>query len=687
MEELSSESMMWVKVVMKGGEVLHVGVVYIVPEASVFRHEGLEALDCLAKGLHELREMRGERNVMVIGDVNGRIGELSVEVEVEGEMVVMPRQSADKTVNERGRTVMGLLQAFGMVVMNGLHGEDSGKATCKGASVVDWMAVGLEMKEECGGMRVEQGWMGEGKREDHAWLRLEWEAATVNGVERDPEESCEEKERAGRGGQKGRGRCNVRRGRREGWEGLVWECDRTLRRWCEEWDRRVAEGKEDVVEASRSWLEAHDRVVGDSIGWQKKRRGKKQSWYGREVSKWNREMRELMKEWMRGGGGEMSEGLSEKRREVRRRRQKEIRKKKAMRLRQKMREIEAAGKAGRGEHLLNALQEWSAAPRVALGGDRERMRGEDGEWVVGEKMTKAWRDTFEKVGKDLEEEGGFDEKVKGGVEGVVDGWKSDWPDERIEMEVDGVVKVTSLDGEVCQWEVRRAIRKLKNGKAGGVDGVLAEILKKGGEWMERSVWRLCWLVFRGERVPVEWLKAIKVPVRKKGSGVEFQHYRGVTLLSVVGKVFGMVVEARLREFCESRGILNDAQFGFRQKRACRDALLVVSEVVERRGGERVFAGFLDIAKAYPSVWRKGLWFKMWEVGVRGRMWRVLRTLYSKCEVAVRVGGVADDWYEEFVGVREGCVVSPLLFAIYINDLPQKLEEQGGGRGYGWESRW
>jgi hypothetical protein len=92
----------------------------------------------------------------------------------------------------------------------------------------------------------------------------------------------------------------------------------------------------------------------------------------------------------------------------------------------------------------------------------------------------------------------------------------------------------------------------------------------------------------------------------------------------------------------------------------------------------VFAGFLDIAKAYPSVWRNGLWFKLLEVGVRGRMWRVLRTLYAHCEVAVRVGGVADDWYEEFVGVREGCVVSPLLFAIYINGLPALLDEGGAG---------
>ena len=200
-----------------------------------------------------------------------------------------------------------------------------------------------------------------------------------------------------------------------------------------------------------------------------------------------------------------------------------------------------------------------------------------------------------------------------------------------------------------------------------------------GEWMLESVWRVCADVFRGERVPVEWLRAMKVPVKKKGSGDQFEDYRGVTLLSVMGKVFGMVMEARLREFCESRGVLTDFQFGFRKGRACRDALMVVTEVMERADeGERVFLGFLDIAKAYPSVWRKGLWFKLLEVGVRGRMWRVLRTLYAQCEVAVRVGSVADDWYEEFVGVREGCVVSPLLFALYTNGLPALLDDGGGG---------
>ena len=93
---------------------------------------------------------------------------------------------------------------------------------------------------------------------------------------------------------------------------------------------------------------------------------------------------------------------------------------------------------------------------------------------------------------------------------------------------------------------------------------------------------------------------------------------------------------------------------------------------------KLYAGFLDIAKAYPSVWWDGMWKKLLGLGVKGRMWRVLRTLYSKYEVGVRVQGEVSEWYEEFVGLREGCVLSPLLFALYINGVVEELNKNGGG---------
>jgi hypothetical protein len=643
MESVSSDEMMWVKIALVGGGLLFVGVVYMVPVASVYVAEVARAQAMMSAGLEYIRGVRGEKSVVLLGDVNGRIGETALEFEDEEEIVVVERVSSDKTVNERGLAVLGLLQAYGMMLMNGVDGEKSGEATCRGSSVVDWMAVTREMKEECSAMWVEEGWMaGEGGRADgdHGWLRFDWRrtvkvsmSACVGGEEEERVEGTDK-----------RGRCNVRKGWADEWESVERECERVMKPWCDERRKAEEEGETETVEGriAAGWLRAYDAVVEHSIGWGKRggSGGKRKTGYDKEISKWSKQMRAVTKEWMRETDEEKKTALAAQRREVRSERQRRVRRGRSGAMMKKMREIERMAMGGDGESLVKALERWSGRGRTVAGGDRARMKDGEGGWLMGEEMKKRWRDTFEEVGKGLEAEEGFDETIKMATEAAVDGWTAGWAvEEEVEMEHEGNMHQTTLDGDVRRWEVRRAIKRLRDGKAVGVDGVVGEVLKHGGEWMEESVWRLCRAVFRGEVVPVEWLRAIKVPVKKKGVGDAFDQYRGVTLLSVVGKVFAMVVEARLRAFCESRGILTDCQFGFRQGRACRDALLVVTEVMEQRGeGERVFMGFLDIAKAYPSVWRKGMWFRLWEVGVRGRMWRVVRSLYAKCEVAVRVGG-------------------------------------------------
>jgi hypothetical protein len=106
-----------------------------------------------------------------------------VELEVGEDVVVMPRMSEDVKVNDRGKMVLELLQAHGMVVMNGLDGAGSGKATCRGVSVVDWIAVGREMKGDCSPLEVEEEWLGgEGGRKDgdHRWVRVDWRATAVD---------------------------------------------------------------------------------------------------------------------------------------------------------------------------------------------------------------------------------------------------------------------------------------------------------------------------------------------------------------------------------------------------------------------------------------------------------------------------------------------------------------------------
>jgi len=104
----------------------------------------------------------------------------------------------------------------------------------------------------------------------------------------------------------------------------------------------------------------------------------------------------------------------------------------------------------------------------------------------------------------------------------------------------------------------------------------------------------------------------------------------------------------------------------------------MNEIVMNRQRNKVYAGFLDIKKAYPSVWWNGLWFKLRQMGVDGHMWNAIRSLYGTCRSSVRVGGVAEDWYEDKVGLRQGCPLSPLLFALYINEMAEEVKKASCG---------
>ena len=84
--------------------------------------------------------------------------------------------------------------------------------------------------------------------------------------------------------------------------------------------------------------------------------------------------------------------------------------------------------------------------------------------------------------------------------------------------------------------------------------------------------------------------------------------------------------------------------------------------------------FLDVKKAYDTVWRKGLWYKMWEMGIKGKMWRVVRSLYVNNRSCVYLDGKSSEFFTVNQGVAQGCTLSPTLFLIYINGLLCEIEK-------------
>jgi hypothetical protein len=125
--------------------------------------------------------------------------------------------------------------------------------------------------------------------------------------------------------------------------------------------------------------------------------------------------------------------------------------------------------------------------------------------------------------------------------------------------------------------------------------------------MLEMTWQLCSEVFEAERVPSDWTRGLIFPLFKGGDKLSTDNYRGISLLSIVSKLYVDLESAseRMRKFGEEQG-------GFRPDRATMDHVFVLNEVVRSRktSGLDSHICFLDIRKAYDTVFREGLWKRL-----------------------------------------------------------------------------
>jgi hypothetical protein len=310
---------------------------------------------------------------------------------------------------------------------------------------------------------------------------------------------------------------------------------------------------------------------------------------------------------------------------------------------------------------LKKLARWTKKDKTP-----DTVRNEKNEEVSGEGILEVWKESFRLLGVEDRKDDKFD--VEFG-ESVVK--------EQEEIEAESYHSHNynqELDTPIHPTEITGAIRRLKQGKAAGNDEVVAEVLKKGGDQVEYSMYLLCSKVWNEEKLPTDWTRGMIFPIYKDGDEKDTSNYRGITLLSIVGKVYAQVINERLMMWCERHKILVEEQGGFRPHRGCPDQLFSLVEVLKNRGDKGTFCCFIDVKKAFDRVFRAGLWKRIAEEGVKGKMWRVLKSIYETVESCVKVNGSLTDWFPIETGVRQGCVLSPLLYAIFINGLVKELNE-------------
>ena len=249
------------------------------------------------------------------------------------------------------------------------------------------------------------------------------------------------------------------------------------------------------------------------------------------------------------------------------------------------------------------------------------------------------------------------------------------------------VSATIPEGEIdrpfTDAEIEQAIEDLDYHKAEAEDGTRNPLYKCGGAEIRTHLRTLFNFLLEHETMPESWCKAVIVNLYKEGDRTDPGNYRGIALISCLGKLYLKLWATRLGQFLERT--LHDGQGGFRSGRSTVDQANTLVEVLLRRKrqGKSTYLFFVDFRKAFDTVWHAGLWKRLWDSGVQGKAWRVLRSLYSSIHASVRVGDQTSRFVRMRQGVRQGCPVSPILFNCFIDELSRMLDAASpDGEPYG-----
>ena len=249
----------------------------------------------------------------------------------------------------------------------------------------------------------------------------------------------------------------------------------------------------------------------------------------------------------------------------------------------------------------------------------------------------------------------------------------------IEVSVEDPHFITTAPSEE---EIRSAIKAMKSGKAAGIDGIHAEMLKADIDIATKVFTNLFSKIWEKENIPEDWAKGLIVKLPKKGDLQNCDNWRGITLLSIPSKVFCRVLLGRMQTAIDKK--LRCEQAGFRKGRGCIDQIFALRNIIEQslEWNHPLYINFIDFQKAFDSVHRDSLWKILLSYGVPSKIVNMIRVFYEKFRCSVLLDGILSEWFDVNSGVRQGCILSPILFLVVI-DWVMRRTTSDKQRGIQW----
>ncbi|CAH8662821.1 unnamed protein product [Heterobilharzia americana] len=178
-------------------------------------------------------------------------------------------------------------------------------------------------------------------------------------------------------------------------------------------------------------------------------------------------------------------------------------------------------------------------------------------------------------------------------------------------------------------------------------------------------------VWKEEKVPDDWKKGYLVKLPKKGDLSACKNWRGITLLSTPSKILSRIILERLRDALDSK--LRPEQAGFRKYKSCADQIATLRIIIEQsiEWQSPLHLNFIDFEKAFDSVDREVIWKLLQYYGVPQTFIRLIQQLYEDATCQVIHNGKLSDAFEVKTGVKQGCLLSPMIFLIVVDWIMQQ----------------
>lgn len=236
-----------------------------------------------------------------------------------------------------------------------------------------------------------------------------------------------------------------------------------------------------------------------------------------------------------------------------------------------------------------------------------------------------------------------------------------------------------FNNPITRNEITNVTKELDSFKAMGPDMIHNAFLKRGGDSLHRAMQVLFNLCFQCGYFPKAWKLQQIIPIPKPNRDMsESKNYRPISLVSCLGKVLDKILTKRLMHYVHTKQLISSDQAGFQWEHSTYELLLRITEDIYSNFEHNnvTHAAFLDINKAYDSVWREGLRYKLRHYfNIKGNLYWILSS-FLDCRVGyVLLNGKQSKTIDFPMGIPQGGSLSPILFLLFINDV--NAEKQDG----------